>query len=89
MASVPQWGHQRHIVFKTINQNVAKCHLFHDQRPWQGFSVDFVPFRIMASTAGHILVFIIFRKLFDRAVWNVKIPETLAMAPPHTCEKSC
>ena len=56
MASVPQWGHQRHIVFKTINQNVAKCHLFHDQRPWQGFSVDFVPFRIMASTAGHILI---------------------------------
>ena len=30
MASVPQWGHERHIVFKTINENVAKCHLFHE-----------------------------------------------------------
>ena len=56
MASVPQWGYQRHIVFKTINKNVAKCHLFHDPRPEQGFSVDFVPFRRMAWTAANRLI---------------------------------
>ena len=48
MASVPQWGHERHIVFKTINENVAKCLLFYNHHQVQAFLVDFTVVKLQS-----------------------------------------